>query len=38
MEYRLLFKNDFAIDLIGYRRRGHNEVDEPAITNPLLYK
>ncbi len=32
------FERDFVIDLIGYRRYGHNEGDEPAFTQPLLYK
>jgi 2-oxoglutarate dehydrogenase E1 component len=36
--YRERFRNDFLIDLIGYRRLGHNEGDEPAFTQPLLYK
>uniref|UniRef100_UPI0015F35FF4 2-oxoglutarate dehydrogenase E1 component n=1 Tax=Niallia taxi TaxID=2499688 RepID=UPI0015F35FF4 len=37
-EYRAAFNKDFLIDLIGYRRYGHNEMDEPMTTNPLMYK
>ena len=36
--YRQRFQNDFLIDLIGYRRLGHNEGDEPAFTQPMLYR
>ena len=36
--YRERFQRDFLIDLIGYRRYGHNEGDEPAFTQPLMYK
>ncbi|MFQ5536127.1 MAG: 2-oxoglutarate dehydrogenase E1 component [Gemmatimonadota bacterium] len=38
MAYRTRFEDDFVIDLVGYRRHGHNEGDEPAYTQPLLYK
>jgi len=37
-EYRARFRRDFLIDLIGYRRHGHNEGDEPAFTQPVMYK
>jgi 2-oxoglutarate dehydrogenase E1 component len=37
-EYRYQFGSDVVIDLIGYRRHGHSEVDDPTITQPLLYK
>ena len=36
--YQEKFAKDFLIDLIGYRRYGHNEGDEPAYTQPLMYK
>ncbi|MCE4957010.1 2-oxoglutarate dehydrogenase E1 component [Macrococcoides caseolyticum] len=38
MAFRQKFNKDFVIDLVGYRRYGHNEMDEPTITNPMLYK
>jgi 2-oxoglutarate dehydrogenase E1 component len=36
-EYRYAFQSDVVIDLIGYRRHGHSEVDDPTITQPLRY-
>ena len=37
-EYRYAFGSDVVIDMIGYRRHGHSEVDDPTVTQPLLYK
>src|SRR2546427_2701087 len=38
LEYRYTYGSDVVIDLIGYRRHGHSEVDDPTVTQPLLYK
>jgi 2-oxoglutarate dehydrogenase E1 component len=37
-EYRAKFGSDVVVDIIGYRRHGHSEVDDPTITQPLLYE
>ncbi|MDP8177115.1 2-oxoglutarate dehydrogenase E1 component [Pasteurella skyensis] len=37
VEYRSLFKRDIFIELISYRRHGHNEADEPMATQPMMY-
>ena len=38
MDFRHAFQSDVVIDMYGYRRRGHNEGDEPAFTQPRLYR
>ena len=37
VEYRAKYGKDFLVDLVGYRRHGHNETDEPAFTQPAMY-
>ena len=38
LEYRYRFHSDVVVDVIGFRRHGHSEVDDPTITQPILYR
>ena len=38
LEYRYTFGSDVVVDMIGYRRHGHSEVDDPTVTQPLMYQ
>ena len=38
LDFRCQYRRDVVIDMYGYRRLGHNEADEPAFTQPMLYR